>query len=232
MKRLTVIQHTSAEYLGLMEDHFEGRGIRFDYFRPFTAAGRLPDRNGIGDALMLLGGGPWGSVGDRPVPGLADEIKLARMCLMTGKPVIGIGLGAQILSLAADGRAAPAPLAFEVGHATSVDHGALNGFLPGRFPHIIYMRDRPEPPAHAKTLAVDALGRPAIFQIGKNALGFVGHPGFKLAIAEDLVMEFEEAPPDPGPQFTALSRLKTEIEDALAPLMTGLIQLTGLMDAA
>ena len=29
MKTLVVIQHTSAEYLGLIEDHFEGRRIRF-----------------------------------------------------------------------------------------------------------------------------------------------------------------------------------------------------------
>ena len=232
MKHLTVIQHTSAEYLGLMEDHFEGRGIRFDYFRPFTTAGRLPDRNGIGDALVLLGGGPWGSVGDRPVPTLAEEIKLARTCLMLEKPVVGIGLGAQILSLAADGRATRSPLTFEVGHASALSPDALNGFLPALFPHIIYMRDRPEPPAYAKVLAVDAQGRPAVFQIGKNALGFVGHPGFKLAIAEDLVMEFDDAPPDPGSKFIALSRLKTEIEDALVPIMTGLIQITGLMDPA
>ncbi len=29
MKNLCTIQHTEAEYLGLIEDHFEGRNIRF-----------------------------------------------------------------------------------------------------------------------------------------------------------------------------------------------------------
>ena len=29
MNLLHVIQHTSADYLGLMEDHLEGRRIRF-----------------------------------------------------------------------------------------------------------------------------------------------------------------------------------------------------------
>ncbi len=29
MKTLCVLQHTEAEYLGLMEDHLEGRNIRF-----------------------------------------------------------------------------------------------------------------------------------------------------------------------------------------------------------
>ena len=41
MNVVAVIQHTSGEYLGLMEDHLEGRRIRFQYFRPF-AAGKLP----------------------------------------------------------------------------------------------------------------------------------------------------------------------------------------------
>ncbi len=230
MKRLSVVQHTSAEYLGLMEDHFEGRRIRFNYFRPFASGGKLPDQKAIGDGLILLGGGPWGSVGERIVPSLQDEIKLARVCLMLEKPVIGIGLGAQILSLAADGGASAAPLDFQVGYASAASVDALNGYLPSRHPHVVYMRDRPEPPAYAQILSRDSRGRPAIFQIGRSALGFIGHPGFKLAMAEDLVMEFEEAPPDPGPQFQALSRMKTQIEDALVPIMTGVIQLTGLMD--
>jgi hypothetical protein len=91
------------------------------------------------------------------------------------------------------------------------------------------MRDRPVPPSYARTLAVDDHGRPAIFQIGQNVLGFTGHPGFKRAMAEDLIMEFEEAPDDPGPGLAALAGLNRSIEDALVPLMTGLIQVTGLM---
>ena len=42
MKLIHVVQHTSAEYLGLIEDHLEGRGIRFRYHRPFTSKGTLP----------------------------------------------------------------------------------------------------------------------------------------------------------------------------------------------
>lgn len=230
MKHLTVIQHTSADYLGLMEDHLEGRRIGFSYFRPFASGGKLPEAEAITDGLILLGGGPWGSVGDRIVPNLDAEIRLARMCLMLEKPVIGIGLGAQILSLAADGGASPTPLQFSTGQARREFDDALNGYLPLTSPHVVYMRDRPDPPAYARILARDESGHPAIFQIGQSAIGFTGHPGFKLAMAEDLVMEFEESPENPAPRFTALSQMKHEIEDALVPIMTGIIQLTGWMN--
>lgn len=229
MNLLNVVQHTSADYLGLLEDHLEGRRIRFRYFRPFTEQGAVPGPGDTCDGLVLLGGGPWGSAGGRDVPTLQAEIDLTRNMLDQGRPVLGIGLGAQILAIAAGGGSTPAPLSFEVGYANRVMDGALGGFLPQRFPHVVYMRDRPEPPPEAQILAQDKHRRPAIFQVGTNALGFCGHPGFKTAMAEDLVMEFEEAPEDPAPRLQALQLLVPEIEDALVPIMTGIVKVTGLM---
>lgn len=229
MKTLAAIQHTSADYLGLMEDHLEGRHIRFRYFRPFTERGSLPRLKTIGDGLILLGGGPWGSAGIRNLPTLVEEVELTYACLELDLPVIGIGLGAQILALAAGGSVIEAPLTFTVGYAERTSPEALNGYIPARYPLVEYMRDRPDPPAKTATLARDEAGRPTLFQIGDNAFGFTGHPGAKVAMAEDLIMEFDEAPPDPAPQLARLRAMKTEIEDALVPIMTGLIQLTGLM---
>ncbi len=229
MNRLNVVQHTSADYLGLIEDHLEGRRIGFRYFRPFTEQGTVPGPGDTCDGLVLLGGGPWGSAGGRDLPTLRQEIELTRAMLDMDKPVIGIGLGAQILAIAAGGGSEPVPLAFEVGYARRVVDDALDGFLPARYPHAVYMRDRPVPPPDARILAVDEQDRPALFQLGANALGFTGHPGFKTAMAEDLIMEFEEAPDDPAPTLQQLQLLAREIEDALVPIMTGIIKVTGLM---
>ncbi len=229
MNLLHVIQHTSADYLGLMEDHLEGRRIRFRYFRPFTEQGAVPGPGESCDGLVLLGGGPWGSAGGRDVPTLKQEIELTAAMLNMARPVIGIGLGAQILAIAAGGGSTPAPLIFEAGYATRAAPGALAGFLPERFPHVIYMRDRPAPPKDARILAEDGEGRPALFQVGPNALGFCGHPGFKTAMAEDLIMEFEEGPDDPAPQLERLQLMAREIEDALVRIMTGIVKVTGLM---
>lgn len=231
MNLLNVVQHTSADYLGLMEDHLEGRRIRFQYFRPFTERGTVPQPGDTCDGLVLLGGGPWGSAGSRDVPTLDAEIKLTRAALDQGQPVIGIGLGSQILAIASGGGSAPTPLCFDISYVTRVVDDALNGFLPERFPLVTYMRDRPVLPDHAKVLAVDDLDRPAVFLVGENALGFCGHPGFKPAMAEDLIMEFAEGPENPIPQLEKFRIMVGEIEDALVPIMTGIIQITYLMQS-
>lgn len=229
MKLVSVIQHTSSEYLGLIEDHLEGRGIRFRYFRPFTEGGALPLRDAIRDGLILLGGGVWGTAGGRDLPTLREEVSLAHAALMFESPIIGIGLGAQILALAAGGGVTPAPLQFEVTTARRVDDNALNGYLPREYPLALYGRDRPLPPAHAKVLAVDPGGVPALWQIGARAFGFAGHPGLKVAMVEDLIMEFDEAPPAPGAELARLRAATRALEDALVPIMAGIVQAANWM---
>jgi GMP synthase-like glutamine amidotransferase len=229
MNVVAVIQHTSGEYLGLMEDHLEGRRIRFQYFRPFARGGKLPASDLPADALILLGGGPWGSAGARDLPTLAEEIEITRVRLEEGTPVVGIGLGAQILAIAAGGGVEASALTFKSGVATRTNDAALNGFLPAEFTQVVYMRDRPVPPANAQILAIDSAGRPAVFQVGDNAYGFLGHPGIKLGMVEDLIMEFEEVPDDAAAGLEKLRGLQPKIEDELVPIMTGLVQCTSLM---
>ncbi len=220
---LHVVQHNSAEYLGLIEDHLEGRSIRFSYCRPFTGKVALPKPEAIEEGLILLGGGPWGSAGTRDVPTLSQEILLVKSCLAREIPVVGIGLGAQILSLAAGGSSQSAPLEFSVGTAKG-ESGALEGYLPAEYPLAIYMRDWPVPPPGAEVLARDERGREVLWQFGARAIGFAGHPGLKVAMIEDLVMEFEESAPNVEAGLSRLRAVQRSIEDALIPLMTGLVK--------
>lgn len=229
MKSLTVIQHTSSDHLGLIEDHLEARQIRFRYIRPFQAGSRVPALGEVGDGLILLGGGPWGAAGTRNLPSLDKELELVRHCLMANKLIIGIGLGAQILAIAANGSSRDTPLELRGGTGHCIQPDALNGYLPMEFPYATYMRGWPVPPKYARILAETEKGEPLIFQMGETAFGFSFHPGFKLAIAEDLIMEFEESPENTGKSLAALRGLSRQIEDALAPIMTGVVQITGLM---
>ena len=229
MNVVAVVQHTSGEYLGLIEDHFEHRRIRFQYFRPFAGGGKLPPAELPADALLLLGGGPWGAAGTRDLPTLDAEVALTKSMLEKGTPVIAFGLGAQILALAAGGGSESADYVLEAQDVERTDDDALNGFLPRRFHQVIFMRDRPVLPDDATVLAVDGEGRPAVFQVGENSYGFLGNPGIKLGMIEDLIMEFEEVPNDAAARLESLRGLQTTLEDELVPIMTGLIQCTSLM---
>ncbi len=228
-KTLAVVQHTSAEYLGLIEDHLEGRRIRFRYFRPFVAGGRLPRIAETVDGLVLLGGGPWGiAPGPARLASLEAERGLAAAALAAGTPLIGFGLGAQILALAAGGLATQAPLGFEVAVASRTEP-ALGGLLPSSFPLVRYGRDAVSLPPAARVLARDARGDWALFQLGERAFGFAAHPGIKSAIIEDLIMEFPDAPPQTASPLAELRAAQAAIEAALVPIMAGLIGVLRLM---
>lgn len=234
MRTVQVVQHTSAEYLGLVEDHLEGRGVRFRYNRPFATDGALPVAGTVEDGLILLGGGPWGSAGVRDLPTLAAEIALARASLARRWPLVGIGLGEQIVAIAAGGTTEEAPLEFRVGLARRTAEAALGGYLPAAYPLAVYGRDRAVLPPGATVLAEDEEGRAALWQLGDRTFGFRAHPGLKVAMVEDLVMEFEETPPvetiEPG--LAGLRAAQRPLEDSLVPIMTGLVRACGWMDPA
>lgn len=223
MKRVLVLQHTEAEYLGLAEDHLEGRNIRFLYARPFAAGGGVPSLPGS-DGLILLGGGPYGVVSGHILPSLGPELRLASAYLAEGKPVVGFGLGALILSIAAGGGAEEAPLRFTVEAA----HGTEPG-LPAQFPLACYLRDAPALREGWEVPARAADGTPLIFAPRPNAVGFVGHPGMKRGMAEDLIMEFADTPEDCPAALAALGAAQAEVAEALGPLMVWLVQRCGWM---
>ena len=143
--------------------------------------------------------------------------------------MVGIGLGAVILATAAGGGAVEAPLRFTVEDARRLSADALGGHLPERFPMALYMRDRPALPAAATVLAEGASGAPLVFQNGSKAFGFLGHPGIKSAMIEDMAMEFDETPEGLADGLERLRERQGAIAEALSEIMIGLIQQTNWM---
>lgn len=230
MRTVSVVQHTEAEYLGLIEDHLEGRNIRFLYHRPFAAGGTLPPGAEGSDGLILLGGGPYGLVSGHLLPSAGPELRLTREYLDRGLPVIGFELGAVILAVAAGGGAREAPLRFDVERLETIGAGPLADALPRSFPMAHYLRDAPIPPEGAETVATGPDGSAGIFTVNGNCAGFLGHPGAKRGMVEDLVMEFAETPDGTVEALEKLGAAQAEVAEALAALMVGLIAQTGLMD--
>ncbi len=229
MKTVCVLQHIEAEWLGLIEDHLEARAIRFRYCRPFVAGGAVPASADGYDGLIVLGAGPFGAVSGPLLASLAAELRLTGDFLARDLPVVGIGLGALILATAAGGGAEEAPLRFAVEDVRRVSADALGGHLPVRFPMAHYLRDRPVLPAAATVLAEGPDGAPAIFQNGSKAFGFLGHPGVKSAMIEDVAMEFNETPEELANGLMTLRERQGAIAAALSEIMIGLIQPTNWM---
>jgi len=230
MKTLCVLQHVEAEYLGLMEDHFESRAIRFHYVRPFTPGGVVPASAEDFAGLIVLGAGPLGIVSGSLVPSLGLELRLAGEFLKRRLPIVGIGFGACLLATVSGGGAEEAPLRCSIETAVRSAPHALGGHLPDRYPVAVYMRDRPVLPDHAVVLAKAMNHEPLLFQIGDNSLGFLGHPGMKAGMIEDLIMAFEEAPAGTANMLAALRHTQGEISASLREIMVGVIKLTHLME--
>ncbi|EEW23778.1 type 1 glutamine amidotransferase family protein [Rhodobacter ferrooxidans] len=226
MKTIWVLQHTEAEYLGLIEDHLEGRNLRFRYFRPFAAGGMVPLEPGNADGLILLGGGPYGIVSGHILPSLGPELRLTRAFLDAGLPVLGIELGALILSVAAGGGAAEAPLRFEV---LNTEIFGLGDAAPQQMPLTCYLRDRPVLTPAMKVVMTGPGGEVLGFSVGEKSIGILGHAGMKRGMAEDLIMEFAETPEDTLTGLTALGDRQFEIAEALGPFMVTLVRHCGWM---
>jgi hypothetical protein len=112
-----------------------------------------------------------------------------------------------------------------------VEPEALGGHLPATFPIAVYMRDRPLLPAGSKVLALGGRDEPVVFQVRDNCLGFLGHPGIKSGMVEDLIMEFEDVPEGTAEMLVELRAVQGEIASALGEIMVGLIKLTHLMES-
>ncbi len=230
LKTVCVIQHTEAEHLGLVEDHLESRSIRFQYFRPFTKGGAMPVDEEAYDGLILLGGGPLGIVSGPLLPSLAPELRMTERFLRDSRPVLGFGTGSILLAVAAGGGADEAPLRFEVGLAERSATCPSGQFLPETFPYAAYLRDRPVLPENSETLASDHGGEPVVFSVGGKSFGFIGHPGIKSAMVEDLIMEFEETPDNTAGMLEQLRENHAGIAQALNFSMVGLVRECGWMD--
>ena len=105
MRSAIAIRHVAFEDLGTLAALLERRGVALAY-RDATvddlAAADIVDC----DLLVVLGG-PIGAYEEEPYAFLRDELRAIETRLRTGKPVLGICLGSQLMALALGARVYP-----------------------------------------------------------------------------------------------------------------------------
>jgi GMP synthase (glutamine-hydrolysing) len=97
--RVAVFRHVPFETLGLIADVLSSTGFEYDYFDMGTSG--APASISSYNALISMGG-PMSANDDLPF--LKQEMVYMREAVATGKPVLGICLGSQIIAKALGAR--------------------------------------------------------------------------------------------------------------------------------
>lgn len=93
---IVVFRHVPFEHLGLIAPALTEAGIEFDYVDLAAAPDAAVDLAGAGGVVVM--GGPMSA--NDGFPWLRREIDLIAGALETGKPVLGVCLGAQLIAKA------------------------------------------------------------------------------------------------------------------------------------
>lgn len=110
MKSAVAIRHLAFEDLGSFEPVLEDLGYRIRYLDPgLLGPDALEALDVESPELMVVLGGPIGANDEALYPFLGAELDAIRHRLDSGRPLLGICLGAQLIARALGGRVFPMP---------------------------------------------------------------------------------------------------------------------------
>lgn len=223
---MLVVEHTGADGPGALGRALRRAGIALQRHR-VDRDGPPPARL-AGMAGVVVLGGTRSARSRLGFPTRDAEVRLLESALREAVPVLGICLGAQLLTLAAGGRVFRGAVK-EVGFVP-VDRleagrdDPLVAAAPVRFAPLSWHEDGCEPPAGAVRLACSAAYPTQAFRLGDRAYGIQFHPEVEH---RTLVSWVRGAPTDAALAPGGAAGLLAEAAPALAelrPLRRGLFQ--------
>lgn len=177
MKTAVVFRHIEIEDLGILDAVFESWDFAFCYAD--AGVEDLADAVSPDPDLLVVLGGPMGVYETDKYPFLAEELKIIRARLASGKPMLGICLGAQLIAAAAGAKVYPG-VKPEIGYGpvtlTAAGEGSCLTHMAGAQFNVLHWHgDTFDLPAGAERLCSSALTQNQAFAIGRNVLGLQFH---------------------------------------------------------
>lgn len=192
MRRLLVCQHVAHEILGILDPLLRDAGFRIRYVN----FGRQPDARPVMDRYhgLILLGGPMNCDQLERYPHLSREVELAQAAIASGKPVLGICLGAQLLARALGARVTRNPVKeigwYELRPTPAAANDPLFRLLPDSQQIFQWHGDTFDIPEHALHLASSPDCPKQAFRYGDNVYGLQFH----LEVDQAMIERWLHAP--------------------------------------
>jgi GMP synthase-like glutamine amidotransferase len=220
--RTLIFQHTPEEKPGTLEQWLESARFPF-HVHHYYQAEEAPTAAAY-DWLIILGG-PMNVNDEEKHPWLAKEKEFLRTWIASGKPVLGICLGGQLLAQALGGKVDKnevREIGFHAVERTGRDHAALR-----RWPQALsvfqWHEDRFSLPEGAQSLLTSPVCAHQAFAKGDRLLGLQFHPE---STAEWIHGNYEGfTPKENEPHVQDRAAAEAAIPAKLAPMTRHFFQL-------
>lgn len=183
--RIFAFRHASFEELGTLRPALEARGFTVESVELYEPGARVPAVE-MADGLVFMGG-PMSANDDLPF--LHREVELIREAAGRGQPVLGICLGAQLISMALGGSVKRSPVPeigwFEVELTAAGREDPVFGQLQKSRTVFHWHQDMFEVPPGGELLATAPACPNQAFRYRRNIYGMQFHPEMTPAMIED-----------------------------------------------
>lgn len=210
---LLVLQAPDAS-AGRLRAKLQTRGYQLDYCYPQTGQPLPLDLAGYAGAIVL--GGPMSANDDQTLPGIRAQLDWIPLWLASGRPFLGVCLGAQLLARTLGATVKPHPEGLaEIGYFPLQPTPAGRDWFDDT-PLWVYHwhREGFDLPAGAELLATGARFPHQAYRYGPNAFGVQFHPEVDLPILEAWLVEGAMELTDPGAQAAVEQRDRHARHDA------------------